>query len=78
MTNPATFTTPEADDDDTGEDLGDLDDLLESVRSEEEPAPKRGRKPKGNGNGVTPEPTSLSKIQQREGGRKAVPRATTP
>jgi len=45
------------DEDDNQEgDLGDLNVLLESVRSEEEPAPKRGRKPKGNGNGVTPEP----------------------
>ncbi|NBY58578.1 MAG: hypothetical protein EBQ52_00100 [Synechococcaceae bacterium LLD_019] len=43
MTDSATFTTPEADDEDAGEDLGDLDDLLASVRSEEKPAPKRGR-----------------------------------
>jgi hypothetical protein len=39
-----TFTTSEADEDDRGEDLGGLDDLLASLRKEEEPAPpKRGR-----------------------------------
>ena len=43
MTDSATFTTPEADDEDTGEDLGGLDDLLASLRSGSEPAPKRGR-----------------------------------
>ena len=56
MTDSATFTTPEDDDEELGEDLGDLDDLLTSVRSEEAVAPKRGRKSKGI-NGVTPEPT---------------------
>ena len=54
MTDSATFTTPEADDEETGEDLGGLDDLLASLRSDEAPKPKRGRKPKSNG--VTPEP----------------------
>jgi type I restriction enzyme M protein len=57
VTNSATFTAPEEEDVDLGEDLGGLDDLLASVRSEDAPKPKRGRKPKGNGNGVAPEPT---------------------
>jgi type I restriction enzyme M protein len=43
VTDSATFTIPEADDDETGEDLGGLDDLLASVRAEEAPKPKRGR-----------------------------------
>jgi hypothetical protein len=43
VTDSATFPTPEADDEETGEDLGGLDDLLASVRSNEEPATKRGR-----------------------------------
>ena len=43
MTDSATFSTPEADDEETGEDLGGLDDLLASLRSDDEPAPKRGR-----------------------------------
>ena len=43
MTDSATFTTPEDDDEETGEDLGGLDDLLASLRSDDEPAPKRGR-----------------------------------
>ena len=43
MTDSATFTIPEADDDETGEDLGGLDELLASLRSEAKPAPKRGR-----------------------------------
>jgi len=43
VTDSATFTIPEADDEDLGEDLGGLDDLLASVRAEAEPAPKRGR-----------------------------------
>ncbi|MCP9911693.1 hypothetical protein KBZ15_17555 [Cyanobium sp. BA20m-p-22] len=43
MTDSATFATPEADEEDLGEDLGGLDDLLASLWSEEEPAPKRGR-----------------------------------
>ena len=38
MPDSATFTTPEADDEDTGDDLGDLDDLLASLRSDDEPA----------------------------------------
>ena len=38
-----------------GKDPGGLDDLLASLRSGEEPAPKKGRKPKGNG--VAQEPT---------------------
>jgi len=37
VTDSATFTIPEADDDETGEDLGGLDDLLASLRAEEEP-----------------------------------------
>ncbi len=56
MTDSAISTTSEEDDEELGEDLGDLDDLLTSVRSEEAVAPKRGRKAKGS-NGVTPEPT---------------------
>jgi type I restriction enzyme M protein len=56
VTDSATFSTPEADDEETGEDLGGLDDLLASLRSDEAPKPKRGRKPKAGGNGVTPEP----------------------
>ena len=55
MTDSATFITPEADDEEAGEDLGGLDDLLASVRSDEETKPKRGRKPKSNG--VAPEST---------------------
>jgi type I restriction enzyme M protein len=43
VTDSATSTIPEADDDETGEDLGGLDELLASLRSEAEPAPKRGR-----------------------------------
>ena len=44
VTDSATFTTPDADDDEeTGEDLGGLDDLLASLRAEEAPAPRRGR-----------------------------------
>ena len=45
MTDSATFTTAsEIDEEDLGEeDLGGLDDLLASLRSDEEPAPKRGR-----------------------------------
>jgi hypothetical protein len=37
VTDSATFTIPEADDEDLGEDLGGLDDLLASVRAEEAP-----------------------------------------
>jgi hypothetical protein len=43
VTDSATFTTPENEDEDLGEDLGGLDDLLASVRSEDAPKPKRGR-----------------------------------
>ena len=43
MTDSAAFATPEAEDEDLGEDLGGLDDLLASVRSEDAPKPKRGR-----------------------------------
>jgi len=43
VTDSATFTTPENEDEDSGEDLGGLDDLLASVRSEEATATKRGR-----------------------------------
>jgi type I restriction enzyme M protein len=43
VTDSATFTIPEADEEDLGEDLGGLDDLLASVRAEEAPKPKRGR-----------------------------------
>jgi hypothetical protein len=44
LTDSASFTTPEADEEDRGEALAALDDLLPSLRKEEEPAPpKRGR-----------------------------------
>ena len=43
MTDSATFPTLETDDENLGEDLGGLDDLLASLRSDDEPAPKRGR-----------------------------------
>ena len=43
MTDSATSALLEDDDEDTGEDLGGLDDLLASLRSDEAPAPKRGR-----------------------------------
>ena len=43
MNDSVTFTTHEAGDEEAVEDLGGLDDLLASVRSEEEAAPKRGR-----------------------------------
>ena len=43
VTGSATFPTPDSEDEDLGEDLGGLDDLLASLRSEEKPAPKRGR-----------------------------------
>ena len=49
MTDSATSALLEDDDEGTGEDLGGLDDLLASLRSDEAPAPKKGRKPKGNG-----------------------------
>ena len=44
MTDSAISNTSEEDDEELGEDLGDLDDLLTSLRSEEAVAPKRGRK----------------------------------
>ena len=56
MTDSAISTTSD-DDEELGEDLVGLDDLLTLLRSEEAVAPKRGRKAKGIGNGVTPEPT---------------------
>jgi len=43
LTDSATFSTREADDEETGEDPGGLDDLLASLRSDDEPAPKRSR-----------------------------------
>jgi type I restriction enzyme M protein len=43
LTDSATFPTLETDDENLGEDLGGLDDLLASLRSDDEPAPKRGR-----------------------------------
>ena len=43
MTDSAISNTSEEDDEELGEDLGDLDDLLASLRSEEAVAPKRGR-----------------------------------
>ena len=43
MTDSATSALLEDDDEETGEHLGGLDDLLASLRSDEEPAPKRGR-----------------------------------
>ena len=45
-TDSAISNTSEDDNEEVGEDMGNLDDLLESVRGEEEPAPKRGRKSK--------------------------------
>jgi len=38
VTDSATFTTPEEDDEELGEDLGGLDDLLASLKKEDEPA----------------------------------------
>jgi type I restriction enzyme M protein len=43
VTDSATFPTPDTEEEDLGEDLGGLDDLLASLRSEEKPEPKRGR-----------------------------------
>ena len=57
MTDSAICNTSGEEDEDLGEDLVGLDDLLTLLRSEEAVAPKRGRKAKGIGNGVTPEPT---------------------
>lgn len=42
MIDSTISNTSEADDEETGEELGDLDALLVSVMGEEEPAPKRG------------------------------------
>jgi type I restriction enzyme M protein len=56
VTNSATFTTPEIEDEDLGADLGGLDDLLASVRAEVAAKPKRGRPRKGVP-AVAPEPT---------------------
>jgi type I restriction enzyme M protein len=55
VTDSAEFAALQVDEEDTGEDLGGLDDLLASLRYDDAPKPKRGRKPKGNG--VAPEPT---------------------
>ena len=46
MTDSAISNTSEEDDEELGEDLGDLDDLLASLKKKDEPAPKRGRKAK--------------------------------
>ena len=43
MTDSAISITSEDDDEEAGEDLGGLDDLLASLKAEEEPAPKRSR-----------------------------------
>jgi type I restriction enzyme M protein len=56
VTDSATFTTPEAGDEELGEGLGGLDDLLASVRSEPASKPKRGR-PKKSPAAAAPEPT---------------------
>lgn len=48
MTDSATFTTPEDDDEETGEDLVGLDDLLSSLRSNDAPAPRRESKLRSN------------------------------
>ena len=66
MTDSAISTTSEEEDEELGEDLGDLDDLLASLKKEDEPAPKRGRKSKGSGNKVTPEPTFQNTASSRE------------
>ena len=57
MTDSSISTTSEEDDEEQGEDLGDLDDLLAALKKEDEPAPKQGRKSKGSGNELIPEPT---------------------
>jgi len=57
VTDSAICNTSGKEDEELGEDLVGLDDLLTLLRSEEAVAPKRGRKAKGIGNGVTPEPT---------------------
>jgi type I restriction enzyme M protein len=56
VTDSSTFTTPEAGDEELKEDLGGLDDLLASVRSEEASAPKRRGLRKGAA-AAAPEPT---------------------
>jgi hypothetical protein len=48
VADSATFSTPEEGDEETGEYLGGLDDLLTSQRSDEAPKPKQGRNPKGD------------------------------
>jgi len=44
VTDSASFTTPEADEEDGGEALAALDDPLASLRNEEEPAPLKRRR----------------------------------
>ena len=51
MADSATFSSPEAGDDDTGKDLSGLDDMKASQRPDEAPKPKQGRNPKGDGKG---------------------------
>jgi hypothetical protein len=51
VADSATLSTPDAGDEDTGEDLGGKDDLLASQRSDEAPKPKQGRNPKSDGQG---------------------------
>jgi len=76
VTDTATFNTHDADEEETGEDLGGLDDLLASLRSDEAPAPKKGRKPNGSGNHTTRKPAlqivkqlTLSKLEGCSHGR---------
>jgi len=57
VTDSAISTTSEEDDEEQGEDLGDLNDLLAALKKEDESAPKQGRKSKGSGNELIPEPT---------------------
>jgi hypothetical protein len=51
VADSATFSSPEAGDDDTGKDLSGLDDMKASQRPDEAPKPKQGRNPKGDGKG---------------------------
>ena len=51
MADSATFSSPEAGDDDTGKDLSGLDDMKASQRPDEAQKPKQGRNPKGDGKG---------------------------
>jgi hypothetical protein len=51
VADSATFSSPEAGDDDTGKDLSGLDDMKASQRPDEAPKPKQGRNPKGDGQG---------------------------